>query len=342
MQDYQLTPQELGELRAAHRRVRDAREAYRLNAVILLGTGWRVRDVAAALLIDPDTVRSHFQRYREGGVPALLRMNYVGSEAWLDAQQLQELDQHLRGTLYLTAVDVAGYVQARWGVCYTLSGMTALLHRLDHVYQKATLEPGKHPAPEEQQAFVATYEKVKADKAPDAVIYCVDAVHPQHHPTLGYGWIKRGQEQTIPSNTGRQRLNINGAINIAALSAEIRFDDTINAASTIALFQQLEAANPGASRIIVICDNARYYKAKRVSAYLENSRIELLPLPPYCPNLNLIERLWKFLKRHVLHNQYYATFEKFKDACNTFFAELDLFAPQLRTLLTENFQIIGK
>ena len=103
-------------------------------------------------LIDPDPVRSHFQRFRAGGITALLHMNYVGSEAWLDTQQLQELDQHLRGTLYLTAAEVAGYVQARWGVCYTLSGMTALLHRLDYVYKKATLEPGKHPAPEVQQA----------------------------------------------------------------------------------------------------------------------------------------------------------------------------------------------
>ena len=342
MQDYQLTPLELGELRAAHQRVRDVREAYRLNAVILLGTGWRVRDVADALLIDPDTVRSHFQRYREGGITALLHMNYVGSDAWLDAEQLQELDQHLRGTLYLTAAEVAGYVQARWGVCYTLSGMTALLHRLDYVYKKATLEPGKHPAPEVQQAFVEKYEKLKADKAQDDVIYFVDAVHPQHNPIMGYGWIKRGQEQTLPSNTGRQRLNINGALNIATLSAEVRFDDTINATSTIALFQQLEAANPTASRIIVICDNARYYKAKLVSAYLEHSRIELEPLPPYCPNLNLIERLWKFFKRQVLHNQYYETFAKFKESCETFFAELDLFTPQLRTLLTENFQIIGK
>ena len=140
MQDYQLTPQERGELRAAHRRVRDAREAYRLNAVILLGTGWRVKDVAEALLIDPDTVRRHFQRFRAGGITALLHLNYVGSEAWLDAQQMPELDQHLRGTLYLTATAVAGYVQERWGVCYTLSGMTALLHRLGYVYKKATLE----------------------------------------------------------------------------------------------------------------------------------------------------------------------------------------------------------
>ncbi len=309
MQDYRLTPQELGELRAAHRRMRDAREAYRINAVILLGTGWRVRDIAEALLIDPDTVRSHFQRFREGGITALLHMNYVGSEAWLDAQQLQELDQHLLSTLYLTAAEIAGYVQERWRVCYTLSGMTALLHRLGYVYKKATLEPGKHPAPEVQQAFVEKYEKLKADLGQNDVIYFVDAVHPQHNPIMGYGWIKRGQEQTLPSNTGRQRLNINGAINIAALNAEVRFDDTINATSTIALFKQLEAAHPTADRILVIGDNARYYKAKLVSAYLENSRMEFVSLPPYCPNLNLIERLWKFFKRQVLHNQYYETFE---------------------------------
>ncbi|RXL39416.1 IS630 family transposase, partial [Citrobacter sp. AAK_AS5] len=74
------------------------------------------------------------------------------------------------------------------------------------------------------------------------------------------GWIKRSMAVHLKSNTGCQRLNINGAINIATLSAVVRFDDTINATSTIALFQQLEAANPTASRIIVICDNARYYK----------------------------------------------------------------------------------
>ena len=342
MQDYQLTPQELAELRVVHRRVRNVREAYRINAVILLGQGWRVMDVALALLIDPDTVRAYFKHYRAGGVTGLLGMNYVGSAAWLDAEQLRALEQHLQSTLYLTAAEVAHYVYERWGVSYTLSGMTARLHRVGFIYKKATLAPGKHPPPAEQVAFVERYEKLKENMAEDDAIYFVDAVHPQHNPIMGCSWIKRGQEQVIPSNTGRQRLNINGAINIAKLSAEFRFDDTINAASTIALFQQLEAANPTALRIIVICDNARYYKAKVVSAYLENSRIELVSLPPYCPNLNLIERLWKFLKRQVLHNQYYETLERFKSACKDFFTELEFFKPQLRTLLTENFQIIGK
>jgi transposase len=342
MQDYRLSATEIADLRAAHRATRDVREAYRINAVILLGQGRPAADVADALLIDPDTVRSYYKRYKKGGVQELLRMSFVGSEAWLDADQLRELDAHLQDELYPTAEAIARFVEQRWGVRYTPSGMTALLHRLGYSYKKAKLEPGRHPAPEVQEAFVEKYLNFKENKAEADVIYFIDATHPQHNPVIGCGWIKRGKEHPIASNTGRQRLNINGAINIETLRAEVRFDDTIDAASTIALFQQLEQADPDAPRIIVICDNARYYRSKAVAAYLTTSRIQLEPLPPYCPNLNLIERFWKFFKRQVLYNRYYETFEQFRTACRAFFRGLDAFAPQLRTLLTENFQIIGK
>ena len=125
------------------------------------------------------------------------------------------------------------------------------------------------------------------------------------------------------------------------MSAQIRFDDTIDAISTIALFEQIERANPLAKRITIICDNARYYRSKAVSEYLENSRIDLLFLPPYSPNLNLIERFWKFFKRQVLYNHYYEAFNDYKNACKRFFRELDSYVPRLRSLLTENFEIIG-
>ena len=100
------------------------------------------------------------------------------------------------------------------------------------------------------------------------------------------------------------KLHINGAIDVQNMSAEIRFDDTIDAISSITLFEQIERANPLAKRITIICDNARYYRSKAVAEYLENSRINILFLPPYSPNLNLIERFWKFFKRQVLYNRY--------------------------------------
>jgi transposase len=340
MIEYRLSKQELSELRGAHRRALHVREAYRINAVILLGQGRTAADVADALLIDPDTARTYFKRYKKGGIDELLRMNYAGSDALLDAVQLAELDAHLKEHLHLTAESVAAWVKKRWGVCYTSNGMAAVLRRLGYVYKKPKLVPGKADAAA-QEEFLEDYENLKQNREEGDVVMFMDATHPQHNPVIGYGWIKRGEEHPIKSNTGRRRLNINGAIDVQRMSAEIRFDDTIDAISTIALFEQIERANPRAKRITIICDNARYYRSKAVAEYLENSRINLLFLPAYSPNLNLIERFWKFFKRKVLYNCYYEAFEHFKETCKRFFRELDSHVSQLRSLLTENFEIIG-
>ena len=93
--------------------------------------------------------------------------------------------------------------------------------------------------------------------------------------------------------------------------------------------------------LYVICDNARYYRSKAVQEYLETSRVKLVFLPPYAPNLNLIERFWKFLKKKVLYNRYYETFDEFREACETFFKIRTNTQRELRSLLTANFELIG-
>jgi len=167
-----------------------------------------------------------------------------------------------------------------------------------------------------------------------------DATHPLHNPVIGCGWIKRGEEHPIKSNTGRRRFNVNGAIDIVTMNAQVRFDDTVDADSTVALVEKIERAYPTAKRMTVICDNARYYRAKAVAAYLKSSRIQLRFLPAYSPNLNLIKQFWKFFKRQVLYNRYYEEFEQFKGACRSFFADLASHEPALRTPLTEKFEIV--
>lgn len=340
MRNYHLNEHELAERRAAHRAARHAREAYRFNAVILLGSGWTPSEVAAALLLDDDTVRNHSKRDKHGGIAALERRNHVGSEALLTAAQLPELDAHLGQQLHPSAASVARWVKERFGVHYTESGMTALLHRLGYRYKKPKLLPGKAPAPEVQEEFVESYKTLKENKGEHDAILFMDATLPQHNPVLGGGWIKRGRRFPLKSNTGRRRLNINGVIDVETMAAVIRYDETIDAESTIALFEQIEATYPKAATITVFCDNARYYRAKAVRGYLEDSRIDVQFLPPYAPNLNLIERFWKLFKRQVLYNRYYETFADYKAAFNRFFADLDAHAQQLRSLLTENFEII--
>ncbi|AGA90273.1 transposase [Thioflavicoccus mobilis 8321] len=341
MNDYTLGAERITELRAAHRQTRDKREADRIKAVVLLGTGWSAEQVAEVLQVDPNTVRNHFKRYQQGGVKALGDVAFRGSACALDEGQLAELDAHLQTHLYQTAKAIAAWVKTTFGVSYTGSGMTALLHRLGYVYKKPRLVPGKAD-PKAQRAFLEQYEKLKQYKGQDDPIYFMDAAHPQHNPVIACGWIKRGEEHEVPTNTGRQRVNINGAIDLERLEPVVRFDDTINADSTIALFEQLERVNLVATWIYVICDNAPYYRSRVVQEYLKTSRIKLVFLPPYAPNLNLIERLWKFFKKEILYNRYFETFAEFKAACAAFFANPGRYHRELRSLLTENFEIVGE
>jgi len=90
----------------------------------------------------------------------------------------------------------------------------------------------------------------------------------------------------------------------------------------------------------VFLDNARYNRAYRVQARAKELDITLHYLPPYSPNLNLIERLWKFFKKKVIKNHYYVTFTEFSDAIINFFHDIAVHDEELKTLLTLNFEII--
>ena len=109
----------------------------------------------------------------------------------------------------------------------------------------------------------------------------------------------------------------------------------------ISLFKKLESRNPDAEVIYMVCENARYYRSIMVKEYLRKSKITLLFLPPYSPNLNLIERLWKYFRKIVLYNKYYETFDEFKNTCKSFFRRIKRYKDDISSLLTENFQIIG-
>ena len=103
----------------------------------------------------------------------------------------------------------------------------------------------------------------------DDKLYFLDGVHPQHNSMPAYGWLEKGKTREIRSNSGRQRLNLNGALNLKDYEVVIREDESINAQSTLKLFEELEAKNPKAETIYCILDNARYYKAKIVKEYLK-------------------------------------------------------------------------
>lgn len=334
-----LTDNDRDYLRRKHRQMGEKRYADRIKTILFLDEGFAYEKIAQWLTLDDDTIRNYYQRYEKQGVEDLLKDEYTGKSCYLSDEQLKELDEHAQAHIYTDSKELADYIEKTYGVIYTHDAIKKLLHRLDFVYKKPKLVPGKADVVK-QLAFVEEYAKLKQTKEPEDKIFFMDGVHPMHNVQPAYGWIKKGEEKALKSNTGRQRVNINGAYNIEEHSVTIREDESINAQSTIALFEQLLKKYP-LGTLNIIHDNARYYRSKLVNTFLEtHTRIKPKYLPSYSPNLNLIERLWGFFKSEITHNEYYEKFADFKKASMNFFENIDDYRKELESLMTENFHII--
>ena len=180
MRDYTLSKAKIAELETLHRSLRDKRHADRVKAVIALSKGWSATQVAEILLFDETTSRHYFERYQQGGAEALLDNNYCGAEPKLNEHQLKELEGYLEDHLFTDAKSVIAHIARQYGVHYSISGVTDLLHRLDFSYKKPTHVPGKQDSAK-QQAFIEEYDQIKAVKGENAPIYFVDVTHPQHN-----------------------------------------------------------------------------------------------------------------------------------------------------------------
>lgn len=336
-----LTKNQEGNLKRRHRKCKKRRQADRIKAVLLRNDGYSFEEIAKILLLDDSTVRSYVENFEKKGVDDLLQENWTGGKGYLSAIQEKELKKHISDNLYMTTKKIRRYVKEKYGVTYKERGMNNLLHRLGFVYKKPKRIPGKADQ-EKQEAFVEMYEKIKKEKGKKDRLWFLDGVHPRHNALPSYGWILRGEEKTIKANTGRKGLNINGALNIEDYKIITREDETLDASSTINLIKQIEKIQP-TGKIYLIADNAPYNYARLVKEHVnQKKRIELLYLPPYSPNLNVIERLWKLYKKVVMYNKYYEKLEEFVEATRDFFENATVrHRKEMESLLTDNFHIVA-
>jgi len=170
----------------------------------------------------------------------------------------------------------------------------------------------------------------------------VDAAHFVLAPFLGYLWSLTRLWLKAPS--GRQRLNILGALNAVTHELITMINDAyINSQSVCDLLWKIARLNLKTPPVTLVLDNARYQRARLVQQLAIDLNIELLFLPPYSPHLNLIERLWKFVKKQCLYSRYYAEFQSFSHAITDCLQKTrSTYKSQLDSLLTLQFQTFKK
>jgi transposase len=267
-------------------------------------------------LLDDDTIRGWRKLFEERGIEGLTSFDVGGSASFLSGAQEDELKAWIAATLPRTTREVGAFIEQTFGLVYeSRSGLIALLHRLGCAYRKPEVIARKLDE-DKQAAFIASYDELLKSLPANETVLFADAVHPTHAVQPVGCWAPEGEKLAIEQTSGRQRINIHGAVDLETGQTRMIDVETVDAVSTIRLLEAIEALYPMLALIHVFLDNARYHHAKLVQDWLARPgcRIRLHFLPPYCPHLNPIERLWGVMHKHVTHNKCYATCAQFADA----------------------------
>ena len=168
-------------------------------------------------------------------------------------------------------------------------------------------------------------------------VFFVDASHFVLGSFLGWVWCT--VRLFVRAASGRQRYNVLGALNAVTRELICVTNHTYVTAATVCDLLRTIAASGLPTPITLVLDNARYQRCQLVESLAKELGIELLFLPSYSPNLNLIERLWKFVKKKALHCRHHTNYADFHAAIDVCLSEIKTaHADELRALLTLNFQ----
>ena len=316
----------------------DDRARRKLMAVRMHDLGVPHGKIAQTLNVSDDTVTNYLKLYAAEGISGLLDNRYYQPISQVE-EHLEQIKQALIEQPVATAKEAAARMKQLTGVELSESQARRIMKRLGLKHRKTAAVPGKAD-PQLQLDFLAEelLPRLEEARKGERRVFFVDAAHFVMGAFLGMVWCV--SRMFVRSSSGRQRYNVLGAVETRDHDlVTIRTTDSINARTICKLLEAIDAKYPD-EEITLVMDNARYQYNKQVQELAASMNIELLYLPAYSPNLNLIERMWKLVKSKCLQNRYYETFGEFKAAIDQFIVDLNGGnRDALRSLITENFHI---
>ena len=333
-----LTEAQKKELELEHRYEGDGRVRDRIKAVLLRSEGWKIREIAQALRIHEETARQHLSDWE---ISKKLTPENGGSWGRLKDGQVKMLEAHLEEKTYTRAIEICLYVEKTFGVTYTVSGMTKWLKEHNFSYKQPKAIPAKRDA-QKQEIFIEAYLKLVSETPLNEPILFVDSAHPTMATKIVCGWIRKGKDKPIAQIASRTRVNVMGAIELLTMKVVADHPEFVNGETTIGFLKRLKLSYPNAPRLHIILDQSGYHRSQAVQEFAKAESIELHYLPPYSPNLNPIERLWKVMNEQVRNNRVFKSAREFRESIVDFFdVKLHGILPTLRSRINDNFQTIN-
>lgn len=332
-----LTSADKQALEEQHKKERDRRIADRIKAVLLHCEGWTQKQISQALRIRAETVHDHLEDYQR---TKKLSPENGGSEGYLNEGQSQELIAHLEENTCVKVSDICTYVKEKHHIDFTVRGMTSWLHRHKFSYKKPKGIPAKAD-PEKQAAFIKEYERLLNTVPEDEPIEFGDGVHPTMATKVTYGWIRTGVNKPIATIASRTRLNLMGSINLESMQVTLSSHETMDSVAMVSHFKALRQKYQNAPKIHLFLDQGSYNTSFETREAAEKYDIILHHLPPYSPNLNPIERLWKVMNEYVRNNRVFRSAKEFRQEIMNFFTiTWPKIAHTMTGRINDNFQIL--
>ncbi len=287
----ELSTFEIDALRKLQRNLTRSSNYVRVTCILMLSMGNSPSFVSDCLGIDSSGIYRYRNAYLHGGAGELLENLHKGYWGLLGCRRLSALRREPKRHVYTDAGNVSDWICQSFGVRHTVQGTVDLLNHIGFTYKKTT-EVSCEAEASGQEGGMQELSSLLKEKDEATVIYYADGVHPTHNSRSTYAWTEKGEELPQPTVSGRERVNVNGLLSAYDVTDVIARDcDSVNAQSTRVLYEAALEKHPEASKIYIISDNAKYYRNKELQEWVKGTKIIHLFLPPYPPNLNLIERV---------------------------------------------------
>jgi transposase len=339
--DYEFTNEEIRNIEAHRDKTKDIESKIRLIAMLMLEQNDPIY-VAQIIGVVPLTIENWFQKYFKGGVNELTARDYKPKKSILNFFQINQVVIWVRFNNPETVKEVMDYISRKFNVAYCVENVRQLLIKRGLKIIQPKEVPGNPPSVEEQIQFIEQYQQKKMTSEPGSKFLFVDAMHLIHQNLKGPCWGDPAFPPILETNSSRKRLNILGAYDPETHSLiHLTGEENCNADRVIEFFDKIIRTSHSAPKICTIVDNAKYFHALKVREWLEeNDKLECIFLPSYSPNLNLIERFWKFAKKELVKRKYYKHYKTFRATVFQFLNNIEEYKDKLKSLMVEKFQIV--
>lgn len=293
--------------------------------------------IAAIAGCSRNFVDSLIHCYNNKGIDSVLEIAPIPGRPGRLKGHMVEISRRLESEVPRSSAEAAHIIRDISGISFSLTWTREIMHRCGLRFIKTQPIPGK-ACPEKQKECISALQPI-IDEAKDGKrkLYFMDAVHFTLEAFNCHVWCK--EPLYLKTGAGRNRFNLLGCVDPFSLDIIQSHSMVYVDADQTKSFLEKVRRESGDSPVSIVLDNARYQHCQAVKDKAAQLEIDLIFLPPYSPNLNIIERLWKYTRRHVLAGKYFDSPAKFHDALRHFF-EVDYInhKPNLSSLLTLNFQ----